>query len=154
MTNDKTVTMSLERTLLKEASEWIKANSFGGTDAVDLWERIDTQLEAVNGAPTDEDLIEIARQSAALCSEQHRYMDRALYLDWQPHKWVIDAMRKVSAPPAPVAVMDESIIRDSERYRFIRQGTGEANYICLSSVQADMDAAIDACLDKVKELNQ
>lgn len=96
--NNKTVTMSRELALLKEASEWIKANSFGGTDAIDLWERIDAQLESVNGVTTDEYLIEIAKQSAAVCSEQHSYMDRALYLDWQPHKWVIDAMRKVAAP--------------------------------------------------------
>jgi hypothetical protein len=27
--------------LLREASTWIKQNSFGGSDAVDLWERID-----------------------------------------------------------------------------------------------------------------
>ena len=30
--------------LLREASKWIKQNSFGGSDAVDLWERIDTAL--------------------------------------------------------------------------------------------------------------
>ena len=33
-------------TLLREASEWIKANSFHGTDAVDLWERIDCLISA------------------------------------------------------------------------------------------------------------
>lgn len=27
--------------LLREASEWIKANSFGGTDAIDLYDRLD-----------------------------------------------------------------------------------------------------------------
>lgn len=38
--------------LLREASEWIKANSFHGTDAIDLWERIDRLISA-SAEPSD-----------------------------------------------------------------------------------------------------
>lgn len=37
----KTQPVSSASALLKEASDWIKMNSFGGTDAIDLWERLD-----------------------------------------------------------------------------------------------------------------
>ena len=31
--------------LLRDASAWIKSNSFHGTDAIELWERIDAALK-------------------------------------------------------------------------------------------------------------
>jgi len=58
------------------------------------------------------------------------------------------------APPGPVAVvLPESIIRDAERYRFIRQGNAESDYICLSKSNEEMDAEIDTCLDATAALN-
>ncbi|MFL1559558.1 hypothetical protein, partial [Pseudomonas sp. O11] len=35
--------------LLRDASAWIKHNSFHGTDAIELWERIDAALKPVEG---------------------------------------------------------------------------------------------------------
>lgn len=38
-------------------------------------------------------LLTIAKTSARNCDEQHEYMKGASSPEWQPHKWVIEAMR-------------------------------------------------------------
>lgn len=89
---------------------------------------------------TDDQLIEMAKMSAALCSEQHPYMDRALHLDWQPHKWVIDAMRKVAAPLAVLL---------PERMPTGNNVEGEFNRLSPGPREG-----WNMCLDKVKEMNR
>lgn len=39
--------------LLRDASAWIKHNSFHGTDAIELWERIDAELKQAEGGGDD-----------------------------------------------------------------------------------------------------
>lgn len=38
-------------------------------------------------------LVTIAKTAARNCDEQHEYMKGASNPEWQPHKWVIEAMR-------------------------------------------------------------
>jgi hypothetical protein len=38
-------------------------------------------------------LVTIAKTTAFNCDEQHEYLKGAGGKDWQPHKWVIEAMR-------------------------------------------------------------
>lgn len=38
-------------------------------------------------------LVTIAKTTARNCDEQHEYMKGASGQEWQPHKWVIEAMR-------------------------------------------------------------
>lgn len=38
-------------------------------------------------------LVTIAKTTAYHCDEQHDYMEGCTSADWQPHKWVIEAMR-------------------------------------------------------------
>lgn len=38
-------------------------------------------------------LVTIAKTAAYHCDERHDYMEGCTSADWQPHKWVIEAMR-------------------------------------------------------------
>lgn len=42
---------------------------------------------------TDKQLIEIAKKAAVYCPDRHDYMPNWMAQDWQPHQWVINAMR-------------------------------------------------------------
>jgi hypothetical protein len=46
MTTNQTIDGVPLSVIAKEASEWIKKNSFGGTDAIDLWERLDAAVSS------------------------------------------------------------------------------------------------------------
>jgi len=73
-----------------------------------------------------------------------------------------------TSTPAPVAVvLPKDVIRDAERYRFLRDDAANSvRDFCIVKkfwggtfsdqilVLGDADSEIDACLDKVKELNQ
>lgn len=74
-----------------------------------------------------------------------------------------------ASPPAPVAVVPDDVARDAGRYRWIRSqnvGHCEISRVLFETISddcnppyrslkygKDLDSAIDACLDKVKELN-
>lgn len=75
-----------------------------------------------------------------------------------------------TSPPAPVSVAPSDAAQNSKRYEWLRSqnvGHGEISRVLFETISddcnppyrslkygKDLDAAIDACLDKVKELNQ
>lgn len=98
-------------------------------------------------ALSDEQLIDIARKAAVESTHRYNYMPALAEdaINWQPHRWVIEAMRSALLA-APVVERQEPVAYSYKEYVW---ATGLADYVWREKIEAELPNTEDC---EIKDL--